>query len=69
MHLGVFVKFIFFLLLVALFFGRPIGAVVRAIRRRPPSPPPRQPPRPPRGRKVRASEDIVDAEIISESKR
>ena len=69
MHLGVFVKLFFFVLLVALFFGRPIGAVIRAIRRRPAPPPPRQPPRPPRGRKVRASEDIVDAEIISERQR
>ena len=69
MHLGVFVKLFFFVLLVALFFGRPIGAVIRAIRRRSAPPPPRRPPRPPRGRKVRASEDIVDAEIISERQR
>ena len=54
------------LALVVMFFGGPLGAFIRGIRRRA-EPPPR--PQRPRGRKVRASEDIVDAEIINEPKR
>ena len=65
MHIGV-KQLLIFLVLVLIVFGGPIGAFIRGIRRRsaPPPPPPR--PQPPRGRKVRASEDIVDAEIISQ---
>ena len=64
-------QFVFVVVLVVMFFGGPIGAFIRGIRRR--SAQPRQRPqrvsRPPRGRKVRASEDIVDAEIIDERQR
>ena len=56
-------EIVIILALVVMFFGGPLGAFIRGIRRRSePPPPPR--PQPPRGRKVRASEDIVDAEII-----
>ena len=48
--------------LVVMFFGGPIGAFIRGIKRRSAPPPP--PPRRPDGRRVRASEDIVDAEIV-----
>ena len=65
-------QIVIILALVVLFFGGPLGAFIRGIRRcsaPPPPPPPPPEPRPPRGRKVRASEDIVDAEVISEPKR
>ena len=56
-------QIVIILALVVMFFGGPLGAFIRGISRRSePPPPPR--PQPPRGRKVRASEDIVDAEII-----
>ena len=60
-------QIVIILALVVMFFGGPLGAFIRGIRRRsqpPPPPPPRA--QPPRGRKVRASEDIVDAEIVNE---
>lgn len=54
--------------LVVMFFGGPLGAFIRGIRRRAePPPPPR--PQPPRGRKVRASEDVVDADVIEQRPR
>ncbi len=61
-------QLVIILVLVVMFFGGPLGAFIRCIRRRsqPPPPPPPPRPQPPRGRKVRASEDIVDAEIISQ---
>ena len=56
-------QIVIILALVVMFFGGPLGAFIRGIRRRSePPPPPR--PQPPRGRTVRAAEDIVDAEII-----
>ena len=59
-------QLVFVIALVIMFFGGPLGALIRGIRRRsaPPPPPPR--PQRPHGRKVRASEDIVDAEIVNE---
>ena len=70
MHIG-FKQLLIFLVLVLIVFGGPIGAFVRKIKHRsaPPQQPPPRPPRPSRGRKVRASEDIVDAEIINERHR
>ena len=62
-------QLVFVVALVLFFFGGPLGAFIRGIRRRSTTPPPPPPPRPPRGRKVRASEDIVDAEIIDEKSR
>ena len=64
-------QLVFVIALVILFFGGPLGAFIRGIRRRSAPPPPPPPPRPPRprGRKVRASEDIVDAEIVNERQR
>ena len=61
-------QLVFVIALVIMFFGGPLGAFIRGIKRR--SAPP-QPPRPerPRGRKVRAAEDIVDAEIVDERQR
>ena len=60
-------QLVIILVLVVMFFGGPLGAFIRGIRRRSqPSPPPPPRAQPPRGRKVRASEDIVDAEIISQ---
>ena len=67
MHIG-FKQLLIFLALVLLVFGGPIGAFVRGIKRRSAPPPPPRPQRP-RGRKVRASEDIVDAEIVSQDSR
>ena len=67
MHIG-FKQLLIFLALVLIVFGGPIGAFIRGIKRRSAPPPPPRPQRP-RGRKVRASEDIVDAEIVSEPKR
>ena len=64
MHIG-FKQLLIFLVLVLIVFGGPIGAFVRGIKRRAAPPPPPRPERP-RGRKVRASEDIVDAEIVNE---
>ena len=61
-------QLVFVIALVVLFFGGPLGAFIRGIRRRSAPPPPPRPQRP-RGRKVRASEDIVDAEIVSERQR
>ena len=58
-------QLVFVIALVIMFFGGPLGALIRGIRRRSAPPPPPRPPRP-RGRKVRASEDIVDAEIVNE---
>ena len=55
-------QLVIIIVLVVMFFGGPLGAFIRGIRQRSQPPPPR--PQPPRGRKVRASEDIVDAEII-----
>ena len=57
-------QLVIIIVLVVMFFGGQLGAFIRGIRQRsqPPPPPPR--PQPTRGRKVRASEDIVDAEII-----
>ena len=49
--------------LIVMFFGGPIGAFIRGIKRRS-APPPQPPPCRPSGRRVRASEDIVDAEIV-----
>ena len=60
-------QIVIILALVVMFFGGPLGAFIRGIRRRPEQPPPR--PQTPRGRKVRASEDIVDAEIVSQDSR
>ena len=60
-------QIVIILALVVMFFGGPLGAFIRGIRRRPEQPPPR--PQPPRGHKVRASEDIVDAEIVSQDSR
>ena len=60
-------QLVFVIALVVLFFGGPLGAFIRGIRRRAAPPPPPRPERP-RGRKVRASEDIVDAEIVNEPK-
>ena len=70
MHIGV-KQLLIFLVLVLIVFGGPIGAFIRGIRRRSAPPPPPRPSRPsrpscPSGRKVRASEDIVDAEIVNE---
>ncbi len=67
MHIGV-KQLLIFLVLVLIVFGGPIGAFIRGIRRRSAPPPPPRPSRPSRssGRKVRASEDIVDAEIVNE---
>ena len=67
MHIG-FKQLLIFLVLVLIVFGGPIGAFVRGIKRRSAPPPPPRPQRP-RGRKVRASEDIVDAEIVDERHR
>lgn len=67
MHIG-FKQLLIFLVLVLIVFGGPIGAFVRGIKRRSAPPPPPRPQRP-RGRKVRASEDIVDAEIVDERQR
>ena len=67
MHIG-FKQLLIFLALVLLVFGGPIGAFVHGIKRRSAPPPPPRPQRP-RGRKVRASEDIVDAEIVDERQR
>ena len=61
-------QLVFVIALVILFFGGPLGAFIRGIRRRSAPPPPPRPPRP-RGRKVRASEDIVDAEIVNERRQ
>ena len=70
MHIGV-KQLLIFLVLVLIVFGGPIGAFIRGIRRRSAPPPPPRPSRPSRssGRKVRASEDIVDAEIVSQDSR
>ena len=62
-------QIVIILALVVMFFGGPLGAFIRGIRRRSQSTPPPQRPQPPRGRKVRASEDIVDAEIVDERHR
>ena len=66
-------KIALFLAVVFFLFGGPIVAFIRFLSRRsaqypsrPSSPPP---PRRPRGRKVPASEDIVDAEIIAQRDR
>ena len=61
-------QLVFVIALVIMFFGGPLGALIRGIRRRSAPPPPSRPQRP-RGRKVRASEDIVDAEIVNERQR
>ena len=58
-------QLVFVIALVIVFFGGPLGAFIRGIRQRSAPPPPPRPERP-RGRKVRASEDIVDAEIVNE---
>ena len=50
--------------LIVMFFGGPIGAFIRGIKRRSAPPPP--PPQRPSGRRVRASEDVVDAEIVEQ---
>ena len=55
------------LALVFLFFGDRIVALVRRLCRSEPPPPP--PPRRPRGRKVPASEDVVDAEVVEQRPR
>ena len=61
-------QIVIILVLVIMFFGGPLGAFFRGIKRR--SAPPQQPrPQRPHGRKVRASEDIVDAEIVDERHR
>ena len=59
-------KIVFFLAVVLFLFGGPIMAFIRFLGRRSQQPPqrPSPPPRRPRGRKVRASEDVIDAEII-----
>lgn len=54
--------------LIVMFFGGPIGAFIRGIKRRS-APPPPPPPHRPRGRRVRASEDIVDAEIVEQRQK
>ncbi len=61
-------QLVFVIALVLMFFGGPLGAFFRGIKRRSAPPPPPRPQRP-RGRKVRASEDIVDAEIVNERQR
>ncbi|MBQ4199945.1 MAG: hypothetical protein II649_08685 [Kiritimatiellae bacterium] len=55
------------IVLVVAFFGGPLGAFLRGIGRRSAPPPP--PSHPPRGRKVKASEDIVDAEVVERTGR
>ena len=64
-------KIALFLAIVFFLFGGPIVAFIRFLSRRSAQPPPRpsHPPRRPRGRKVPASEDIVDAEIIDQRDR
>ena len=57
-------QLVIILVLVVMFFGGPLGAFIRGIRQRSQQPPPPPRPQPPRGRKVRASEATVDAEII-----
>jgi hypothetical protein len=59
-------KIALFLGIVLFLFGGPIMAFIRFLGRRSQQPPQRPSPSPrrQRGRKVRASEDIVDAEII-----
>ncbi len=70
MHIGVKQLLIFLALVLIVFYG-PIVVFIRRIKSRsaPPQQPPRRPPHQPRGRKVRASEDIVDAEIVDERQR
>ena len=61
-------QFVIIFALVFLFFGGRIIAVIRKLCHSEPPPPP--PPRRPSGRrKVPASEDIVDAEIIDQRDR
>lgn len=59
-------KIALFLGIVLFLFGGPIRTFIRFLNRRSQQPPqrPSSPPRRQRGRKARASEDIVDAEII-----
>ncbi len=64
MHSG-FKELVIVLAVVLLLFGGPLFRFVRAMKKRS-EPPKPSPPRPQRGRKVRASEDIVDAEIINQ---
>ncbi len=59
-------KIAIWLIVVLILFGRPIMAFIRFLGRRSQKPPqrPSPPPRRPNKSKLRASEDIVDAEII-----
>ena len=64
-------KIVCFLAVLLFLFGGPIFKFIRFLGRHSAHPPsrPSPPPRRPRGRKVPASEDIVDAEIIEQRER
>ncbi len=65
-------KIVFFLAVLLFLFGGPIVRFIRFLGRRSAQQPPSRPTPPPRrsrGRRVPASEDIVDAEIIEQRDR